>query len=276
MFDADQAQPRHLEQRQEGDHDLPARLIVPEQLLEADVWALAEELRQVANLLGDRELLSVDRVDRPLCPIEHGLEGPQQLEHAELHERRGALHRRRINSSWKNVTPQQIAIAQIFSRGLVLLVLEQPADQLSARIFLLALLSVLVRLARVRRQEHPRLDVGERGGHHQVLGGHVDLQISHQPQVLGVLLGDERDGDVEDVELVLLHQVEQQIERPLKALDGHAIHRVIGLLLRARGCELRLSCALGLARRHVSLRDLRAGASDRSTWGRLVRRAALG
>ena len=45
------------------------------------------------------------------------------------------------------------------------------------------------------------------------------FERAHRVEVLEVLLGDERDRDVEDVELVLLDQVQQQIERTLEDVE---------------------------------------------------------
>ena len=47
----------------------------------------------------------------------------------------------------------------------------------------------------------------------------------HDGEVLEVLLGQEPDGDVEDVELVLLAKVQQQIERPLELRELHRPRR---------------------------------------------------
>jgi hypothetical protein len=82
---------------------------------------------------------------------------------------------------------------------------------------------------RAHRQEHARLDAGERRGHLEVLGGDVEVQHLHRVDVLEVLLGDEPDGDVDDVELVLADQVQEQLERPREPgqldLVGHVDRR---------------------------------------------------
>src|SRR5205085_12527283 len=46
--------------------------------------------------------------------------------------------------------------------------------------------------------------------------GEVEVQRARRVHVLQVPVGDERDGDVEDVELVLLDEREQQVERSLE------------------------------------------------------------
>ncbi len=47
----------------------------------------------------------------------------------------------------------------------------------------------------------------------------------HQLEVLEVLLGDEADGDVEDVQLVALDQVQQQVEGALELRELHPVLR---------------------------------------------------
>ena len=60
---------------------------------------------------------------------------------------------------------------------LELLVLEQPPDQRVARVFLLAF-DACSRLG--PRQQHLRLDVNQRRGHHQELARDVEIQLLHQ------------------------------------------------------------------------------------------------
>jgi hypothetical protein len=52
--------------------------------------------------------------------------------------------------------------------------------------------------------------------HEQVLAGDLEVQLAHELEVLEVAIGDEADRDLEDVELVLLDQVQEQVERPLE------------------------------------------------------------
>ena len=109
--------------------------------------------------------------------------------------------------------PQLLALVQQLGRRLELLVLEQPADERVARIFLLAFDAG----RRLRpRQQHLRLDVNQRRRHHEELAGDVEVQLLHQLDGVEILLRDERDRNVVDVDLVLLDQVEQQVERALE------------------------------------------------------------
>ncbi len=99
---------------------------------------------------------------------------------------------------------------------LVLLVLEEAPHERFARI----LLKALVVLGGIgTRQQHARLDVDEGRRHHEELSRDVEIQLLHQRDEAEVLLGDERDGDVVDVHLVLANEVDQQVERPLERIE---------------------------------------------------------
>jgi hypothetical protein len=123
-------------------------------------------------------------------------------------------------------------------RGLlVALELEQALHQLLARIdgLLLAL-----RLGRLDRHQHLRLDVDERRRHHHELAGHVEVELLHQLQVLHVPARDRRDRDVMDVDLVAPDQVQQQVERPLeeRQRDAGRVVRQDGLDALGHGDRL--------------------------------------
>ena len=115
--------------------------------------------------------------------------------------------------------PQLFALVEQAGGGFVFLVLEEAADERVARIFFFALDAGG---GFGPRQQHLRLDVNQRRRHHEVLARDVEVHLLHQLDGLEVLRGDERDGDVVDVHLVLLDEVKQQIERPLEVfeLDG--------------------------------------------------------
>jgi len=61
------------------------------------------------------------------------------------------------------------------------------------------------------------VDEGRR--QHQVLSGEVEIEGLHHLEMLEILLRDEGHGDVVDVELVLLDQVQQKIEGPFKDVE---------------------------------------------------------
>ena len=86
----------------------------------------------------------------------------------------------------EDVATRDPASGELVAGMLVLLVLEEPADERLARVHLL-LVGVVVFLAgRRRRQQHLRLDVRERRGHHEVLRRHVELHQLHDREVLEV------------------------------------------------------------------------------------------
>src|SRR5690606_20007911 len=124
------------------------------------------------------------------------------------------LNLRRAKTAGEDGSTEDVLTGQILRRRLVLLVLEQPADEFGPRIP--PLLLRLLRRYLLARKEHPALDVSERGRHHQKLARHVEVHRAHAREVCEVLVEDEGDGDVEDVEPVLPDQVEQEIERPLE------------------------------------------------------------
>ena len=117
------------------------------------------------------------------------------------------------------------ALLKLEGGVLVLLVLDQLPDQLPARIVLVGL---VFRRTLVVRQNDAALDVDQRGGDHEVLAGHFEIEHLDQAQVVEVLAGDPLDGNVVDVEFVLLDEVKQKVERPLEdgQLDVGRIFRV--------------------------------------------------
>ena len=69
-------------------------------------------------------------------------------------------------------------------------------------------------------QQRPRLQVDERRGHHQEFAGDIEVQLLHELDHVEVLRGDERDRNVVDVDLVLLDEVQQQIQRSLEVVEA--------------------------------------------------------
>jgi hypothetical protein len=68
-------------------------------------------------------------------------------------------------------------------------------------------------------QEQARLQVGEPGGHDQIIGGELEAQAAGSLDEGEILLGERQDRDAGDVDLLARASVEQQIERPLEAVD---------------------------------------------------------
>ena len=89
-------------------------------------------------------------------------------------------------------------------------------DERVARIFFLALYA-----GRCFRpwQQHLRLDVDERRRHHQELARDVEVELLHQLNRLEVLRRDQRNRNVVDVDLVLLDQMKEEVNRTLEVLE---------------------------------------------------------
>ncbi len=62
-------------------------------------------------------------------------------------------------------------------------------------------------------EHHPRLDGHQHAGHQDKFAGHLQIQLFHQVNVLQELLGDIRDRDVVDIELIPLDEEQEQVER---------------------------------------------------------------
>ena len=91
-----------------------------------------------------------------------------------------------------------------------LLVLEQPAHQLGAGI--LPVSSLLI-----AGQEHLHLEPHQPARHLEVVGGLIEPEMLDRHEEL---IGDARDGNVGDVDLLFAEQMQQQIER-----TGRSQHR---------------------------------------------------
>ena len=267
----------HLQEREEGHHQLAlrrrgvvVRLLVEEQVDEADLAALVQELGELHDALGDGDALEEDLVIGLLVrPLEDFVEGVEEPEDAEIGERRGAFGHRLIHAPLEHLLAHRGARAQLGGDVFVLLVLEQPADELRSRILFLLLVAVV---ARLRRKQRARLDVGEGGRHHEVFARHVDGEPLHEVEVLEVLLGDEADRDVEDVELVLPDQMEQQVERALEDVELHlvGVRVVLFLLLWGGRRPPRLALRGGVHRGQRALRIGRGGRLVRLVGARIV------
>ena len=94
----------------------------------------------------------------------------------------------------------------------------------------------------------------------QIFAGDVDIEPGHRVEVLEVLLGHERDRDLEDRQLVLLDQVEQEVERTLEHVEGDLIGASIVTATRTRRANsvvhvLRRRTVAGIDENPRELRD---------------------
>ena len=107
-----------------------------------------------------------------------------------------------------------LALAQERRRLLVGLVLQQPGEQQVAG---LEQLEVVLVVDVGGGQQPGGLEVEQRGGDDEELAGLVEVQlVAERPQVGDELVGDLRQRDLGDVELVLADQLQQQVERALE------------------------------------------------------------
>src|SRR6185503_15743680 len=210
-------QPNHLEQRQKGDDQAAAIVDVAEQVVEAARLGFGQAREQLLDADLDRNLLRRQEDFRSqLRALDHRLKGGEEAEEIDLDLRLVFVAG---NLGDASVGPQPLRRAQLLALvqqpggGLELLVLEQAPHQRVARIFLL-LFDAGGGLG--TRQQHLRLDVNQRRRHDDVFAGGVEIELLHQRDGLEVLRRDQGNRDVVDVQLVLLDQVEQQIERSLE------------------------------------------------------------
>ena len=97
-------------------------------------------------------------------------------------------------------------------RGLHLLVVQQPLDQKLPGILLAALLG--------RTGQHePRLDLQQLGRHGHEFRRDFQVQLLHELQVIHVLPGDLSHGQVQEIQLLLMNEVQQQIQRSFKSRE---------------------------------------------------------
>src|SRR6185503_14127734 len=212
LVDLDPLQADQLEQGEEGQDHGRLRLLGCEQLEELQRLSLAQHRQQLLHPLLDALALVLHLVgEQRLPPLQQFLERADQVVEAGLDH----LLARIVEGRQRAVGPDPgggadlALLVQQPRRLLVALELEQAPDQLLARILRVFF---SLRLRGAHRHQHLRLDVDEGSGH---------------DHVLPVLARDGGNGDVVDVHLVLLDEVEQQVERALELGQPDA-RRILG------------------------------------------------
>ena len=128
-----------------------------------------------------------------------------------------ALVRRQVAAQPRiALLPIAAPLLQDAGRVAELLVLQQAADKLLPRVFQLPLHLV------APRQHLLRLDLDQQAGHRQEVAHGIDVQLLQHRQILEILVGDRRDGNIGDLHLVLPHQVEQQVQRTSEHVQVNA------------------------------------------------------
>lgn len=104
-------------------------------------------------------------------------------------------------------------ISELRRRHLINSVLDEAPDQFVARIFLFSLFFILF-----MRKQHPALYIQKRRRHDQKLAGHIHVLLSHPVNVGEILVRDVGDGDVIDVDLIYLDEMQKKIQRAVKRI----------------------------------------------------------
>ena len=199
-------------------YDLVPRRAMRDDVLEPDGAFVLQTIEEESDGVGDGEPLDGEfRGGVDGHPGQRVLEGRDEVRHRQLGDdellARDLLPEEIAN---EDVPPQHRPLAQARRRLLEPLVLDQAPGQLLAHdlgVFLFLLVPVA-------RQQRLGLDVDQGGSHHQEIARDLEVQRLHQVEVGQVLLGDLRDRDVVDVELLVADQVEQDVEGALEDVEA--------------------------------------------------------
>ena len=218
-----------LEERQEADDDFHAISEVRGQTTETDAPDTRQLVDQFDQRVADRRL---DDAQMEQIDLGHRLGGGGPHE-SRMHLR--GLHTfeqigHECGVAFVGSAPTGIrAISSVgqttenLTHVLERLALEQPGQQ---QIPLLPQRQLLVEIhVLATRQQATGLQFDQGGGNQQELGGHLEVQRLHGPQLAQIRVHDDRQADLVDVHLLLEDQVQQEIERPLEHrggnVDGH-------------------------------------------------------
>src|SRR5439155_24326252 len=84
----------------------------------------------------------------------------------------------------------------------------------------------------------------ENRGHVDVVGRHFEVEFLHRIEVRAVLLGDQENGDVVDVDLVQLDEMQQQIERAMEGRKSDFVRGIVEFDLAHRNSGKSICIAL--------------------------------
>ena len=173
------------------------------------------------DLVGDGEPVvdDVAEIVGFLEAFEDVLEGADQVEDRDFREGGGFLGGDVRGVRLVGEAAFLFEFAQREEAGGVLefLVFDELADEFPARI---VLLGVFFRRLVDAREQGPAFQIHQVGGHHDELGGEVDVEELEGVDVVEILAGDALDGDGMDVHLVLLDEVEQEVERAFEDFEA--------------------------------------------------------
>ena len=118
-----------------------------------------------------------------------------------------------LRSRLCDVTLHAFQRVHVFGGSLESLVFLESANQFRAGIVL------FLAVSRRSRQQHSRLDLGQRRRHDQVFSGQFELHVLHELDVARVLDGDFGYGNVEDIQVLPPDQIQQQIQRAFEGFE---------------------------------------------------------
>jgi hypothetical protein len=226
LLEVDLLQLVQLEQREEVHDDLDAVAAAARQLREARPAAGALELvdDHAGGLAhGHADRLDVRQVDRRLRLL--GQRACRELRELGRGDGDRHLGHEPGEALLQGDGPRHVAHVGLEALGhegrrlLERAVVQQPGVQQVA-----GLQGDLVQLGVVlARQQARRLQLDQGGGHHQELGRRVEVDRVQVAQDGQVLVGDLRDRDVVDVDLVPRDELQQEVEGPLEGADGDVV-----------------------------------------------------
>ena len=169
----------------------------------------------------DRAEGGADRVDALLRPVpdllKNGLQGQQRIvpdESVIIDRRHILLHfLRQVASPVIMKSRILLPVLQRIGHRLVQLVLQEFFHQLVPRVKLVALLILFL------REQHPALDVEERGRHDHKLTRDVHIRFFHPGDIREVLVGNGHNRNIININFVNINQVQQEVQRALELLQ---------------------------------------------------------
>lgn len=161
--------------------------------------------------------------------VEHAAKGADEVKNRDLDSGVGLLIGRRGSGFRAGEEP---AVLLALAQGeeacgiLEFFVFDKLSDEIPAWV---VFLGVFLGRAHLTWQQHAALDIHQRGGHDNELGGEFDVEKAKGVDCLEVLSGDAADGYVVDVQLLFPNQIEEEVERALENVEfdfvGVVIHK---------------------------------------------------
>ena len=203
--------------RQEADHHAEAPFAGFEQFHEGHEFPAFQAVQHVRHALPGGQFLPRHLVVlEHVRPVQHFLEGQQQLAQVHVRLRLFAHVLGAARGGDLKIPLLARQVVDVLGGLLEALVFLQPADQLGARVLRLVLFIV-----HRSRQQGARFNLAQHRRHHQIFRGQLQVHGLHQLHVLHVLSRDLGHGDVENIQVLPLDQVQQQIQRAFERLQEH-------------------------------------------------------